>query len=192
MCSSDLNPSTDKIFRPDLYLFCTPYHVDTFNVDNYRVILYPIVKKYPFDKQAARDFLGFNDGINVINVGLWTAGKNQGEGLEMARKYPEMTFHFIGNQAGNFIDYWKPLMENVPPNVKIWGERNDIDNFMQAADIFLFNSTWECNPLVLREAISHGLPVVARNLPQYKDMYDGYLYDINTDLRTIKIGRAHV
>ena len=179
------NPK-DKIFKPDLYLFCTPYHVDTFGVTNYNVITYPIVKKFPFDKQSAREKLGFADGIHVINVGLWTPGKNQGEGIEMARKYPEMTFHFIGNQAGNFQEYWQPLIKNLPSNVKVWGERADVETFMQAADIFLFNSTWECNPLVLREAISHGLPIVARNLPQYKDMFKSYLYDIDTDLRSIK------
>lgn len=178
------NPA-DKIFKPDLYLFCTPYHAETFKVNNYEVITYPIVKKFPCDKESARKKLGF-EGVNVINVGLWTPGKNQGEGIEMARKYPEMTFHFIGNQAGNFQDYWKPLMENLPSNVKVWGERDDIETFMEAADIFLFNSTWECNPLVLREAISYGLPIVARNLPQYGKMYNSYLYDINTDLRTIK------
>jgi hypothetical protein len=24
---------------------------------------------------------------------------------------PEHEFHFVGNQAGNFESYWKPLME---------------------------------------------------------------------------------
>jgi len=95
-------------------------------------------------------------------------------------------FHFVGNQAGNFQDYWQPLMENLPPNVKVWGERSDIDMFMKTADIFMFNSTWECNPLVLREAISYGLPIIARNLPQYKDMFTEYLQPIDTDLNTIE------
>jgi autotransporter strand-loop-strand O-heptosyltransferase len=76
-------------------------------------------------------------------------------------------------------------MKDVPPNVKIWGERADVELFMTAADVFMFNSTWECNPLVLREAISHTLPIVARNLPQYGDMFTKYLDPIDTDLRTI-------
>jgi len=121
----------------------------------------------------------------VLNVGLWTPGKNQKEGLEIARKYPDMMFHFVGNQAGNFKSYWEPLMQDLPANVWVWGERTDIDTFMTAADIFMFNSTWECNPLVIREAIGHGLPIVARNLPQYAGMYDEFLYDINTDLELI-------
>lgn len=168
---------SEKIFKPDFYLFCTPYHIDTFGVSNYKVIEYPIDKK---------DNFAVKDGKNVLNVGLWTKGKNQGEGLEIARKYPEFTFHFVGNQAINFQDYWQPLMRDLPSNVKIWGERKDIDDFMKSADIFMFNSTWECNPLVLREAISYGLPIIARNLPQYKDMFTKYLQPIDTDLNTIQ------
>jgi autotransporter strand-loop-strand O-heptosyltransferase len=54
------------------------------------------------------------------------------------------------------------------------------------ADIFMFNSTWECNPLVLREAISFGKPIIAHNLPQYGSMFSKYIQPIDTDLNTIK------
>lgn len=178
-----------KVFHPDLYSFCTPYHEETFAdlESKYVTILYPIeeqnLKKF---QTICQDELKFDrNKKHVLNVGLWTPGKNQKEGLQIAKKYPDMMFHFVGNQAGNFKDYWEPLMEWVPPNVKIWGERTDIHSFMTAADIFMFNSTWECNPLVLREAIGYGLPIVARNLPQYVGMYDDFLHDINTDLELL-------
>jgi autotransporter strand-loop-strand O-heptosyltransferase len=153
-----------------------------------------------------QDELGFDrNKKHVLNVGLWTLGKNQAEGIEIARKYPNMMFHFVGNQAGNFKHYWEPLMQNLPPNVKVWGERTDIDHFMLASDVFMFNSTWECNPIVLREAISHGLPIVAHNLPQYAGMYDDYIdpieysnlnalsccYDIPKDNTTGIFAMAH-
>lgn len=183
------NADQEKRFHPDLYAFCTPYHEDTFaNMESkYVTIEYPIENKRPNDQeiQEARTALGF-EGINVLNVGLWTSGKNQGEGIEIAKKYPNMTFHFVGNQAVNFKDYWEPLMKDLPSNVKIWGERNDIATFLQAADIFMFNSIWECNPLAIREAISYNLPIIARNLPQYKDMFTEYIKPIDTDLNTIK------
>jgi autotransporter strand-loop-strand O-heptosyltransferase len=178
-----------KLFHPDLYSFCTPYHETTFAdlESKYVTILYPIEEQnYKKFQKLWQKELGFDmNKKHVLNVGLWTPGKNQKEGLQIAKKYPDMMFHFVGNQAGNFKDYWEPLMEWVPSNVKIWGERTDIHSFMTAADIFMFNSTWECNPLVLREAIGHGLPIVARNLPQYSGMYDEFLYDINTDLELI-------
>ena len=173
------NPDDEKLFHPDLYAFCTPYHEQTFaNMESKFVTI-----QYPIDKQEVN---AVRDGKHVLNVGLWTRGKNQAEGLEIARRYPNMTFHFVGNQAGNFADYWEPLMKDIPNNVKIWGERKDVDTFMEMADIFMFNSTWECNPLVLREAISFGLPIIARNLPQYGDMFTKYIQPIDTDLNTIE------
>jgi autotransporter strand-loop-strand O-heptosyltransferase len=173
------NPDNEKIFHPDLYAFCTPYHEQTFaNMESKFVTI-----EYPIDK---KENFAIKEGKHVLNVGLWTPGKNQGEGLEIARRYPNMTFHFVGNQAMNFADYWVPLMKDIPENVKIWGERKDIDTFMEMADIFMFNSTWECNPLVLREAISYGLPIIARNLPQYGDMFTDYLQPIDSDLYIIK------
>ena len=186
--TSQFNPDTDKVFHPDLYAFCTPWHEDIFaNMDSQFVTIpYPI-EKIESLKNLSKVELGFDvNKKHVLNVGLWTRGKNQVEGIEIARKYPHIMFHFVGNLAGNFQDYWMPLMSNLPSNVKIWGERTDVATFMQAADIFMFNSTLELNPLVLREAISYGLPIVARNLPQYAGMYDDYINPIDTDLNTLE------
>ena len=173
-----------KIFIPDAFAFCSPYHMDTFtNVDGYKqVIEYPIEFNFMGwnEKIGAQSNLGMDlTKKHVVNIGLWTKGKNQGEGLEVAKQMPDVHFHFVGNQAGNFIDYWEPLMENVPENVTVWGERIDTHTFMKAADVFMFNSTWECNPLVIREAISYGKSILARNLPQYKDMFTNYITDLD-------------
>ena len=185
---------TEKIFHPDAYYFCTPYHLETFaSSPSYKeVIEFPIDNRYKkeyitiYDKENLEN-QGFDfNKVNIVNVGLWTPGKNQAEGIEIARKYPDMDFHFIGNQAINFKHYWEPLMKGLPTNVKVWGERNDAHLFIMLADIFMFNSTWECNPLVLREAISFGKPIVAHNLPQYGSMFDKYIQPIDTDLRSIQ------
>jgi autotransporter strand-loop-strand O-heptosyltransferase len=183
------DPST-KVFHPDLFMFCSPYHEDTFaDLESlYETIEYPVDFKVIGNKEKIKAKMQLGMDLNkkhILNVGLWTKGKNQGEMLEIAKKYPEMMFHSVGNQAGNFADYWQPFMKDVPSNVKIWGERADVELFMTAADVFMFNSTWECNPLVLREAMAHTLPIVARNLPQYGDMFTKYLDPIDTDLRTI-------
>jgi autotransporter strand-loop-strand O-heptosyltransferase len=183
------NPD-DKIFFPDLYLFCSVYHEDTYenHSSQYYTIQYPIENKMaPEKKHDAKLDLGFDlFKKNVINVGLFTPGKNQKEGFEIARKNPDINFHFIGNTAENFRSYWEPLMEDVPANIKIWGEREDIDKFMIAADIFMFNSINECSPIVLRQAASYGLPIIARNLPTYAGMYDRYIQPLDTDLNTIQ------
>ncbi len=188
------DPNTMKKFYPDAYAFCSPWHKEvTFSkMDSYsEVIEFPIENKVPTKEQKlnAKNVLGFDPNKkHVINVGLWTSGKNQKEGVEIARllefSNPDVHFHFIGNQAINFEEYWKPIMENIPSNVTVWGERADVDTFMTAADLFMFNSTWECNPLVLREAISHGLKIVARNLPQYMSMFTNYINPIDSNINT--------
>jgi autotransporter strand-loop-strand O-heptosyltransferase len=190
------DPGAHKLYHPDAYAFCTPYHKEkTFaDVPSYGEVLeFPIEKKIvtnenKIDAQTELDFDYLK--THVINVGLWTSGKNQVEGIEIARlvekSHPDIHFHFIGNQAPNFQQYWEPVMKNLPSNVTIWGERSDISTFMKAADVFMFNSTWECNPLVLREAASYGLKILARNLPQYMDMFTPYITPINEDINNTK------
>jgi autotransporter strand-loop-strand O-heptosyltransferase len=167
-------PDIEKRFHPDSYMFCTPHHLKTFaNMPSPKYVV-----EFPIEKEEATKFM-FGEGMHVLNVGLWTPGKNQGEAVELARQIPDVHFHFVGNQAGNFQHYWEPLMKDLPDNVHVWGERNDVDEFMAGSDLFLFNSTFECNPLVIREAIGHGLPIIARNLPQYGDMFTKYITDLD-------------
>jgi len=179
-------PDIEKKYHPDGYVFCTPYHLETFkNMPSTKFVLeYPIENKIPSkaEKLYEKIALGMNPlKTHVLNVGLWTPGKNQGEGVEIARQLPDIEFHFVGNQAVNFKHYWEPFMTNLPDNVHVWGERNDVDKFMTACDVFMFNSTWECNPLVVRQAASHGLPILARNLPQYVGMFDGWITPLKED-----------
>lgn len=193
-CHNIWMDNSKKVWHPNSYMYCTPYHPisnfkDTLSAGS--VVEYPFEELKPssHDKSAARQELGFDASkTHVLNVGLWTSGKNQGESVEMARQlesqFPgKYVFHFVGNQAGNFREYWEPIMTNLPNNVKVWGERPDVTTFMKAADAFVFNSTWECNPLALKEALSHGLTTYARNLPQYLDMYERHINVLVDDLK---------
>jgi glycosyltransferase involved in cell wall biosynthesis len=190
------DPGADKLYHPDAYAFCTPFHKEkTFaNVPSYGEVLeFPIEKRFRTKKEQelAQKELGLSlDRTHIINVGLWTSGKNQVEGVEIARllekSHPGLQFHFIGNQASNFKQYWEPVMNDLPSNVTFWGERDDVSTFMKAADVFMFNSTWECNPLVLREATSYGLKILSRNLPQYMDMFTQYITPIDDDINKTK------
>jgi autotransporter strand-loop-strand O-heptosyltransferase len=189
-------PEIEKKYHPDAYIFCTPYHLHTFEKmpSGKFVLEYPIENKIPksYQKSEAKIELGLDvNKKHVLNVGLWTPGKNQAEGVEIARQLPDIEFHFVGNQAVNFKHYWEPLMVDLPANVHVWGERSDVDVFMIACDVFMFNSTWECNPLVVRQAASHGLPILARNLPQYCGMFDDWItpleeHDVLNQLLSIK------
>jgi len=198
--------NSNKKLHPDYYSFVTPYHLTSqFNKLNTpkKVWEYPIedkvsdiLKEYSiYDKShrvptlkkiIERENLQISmTKTHILNVGLWTEGKNQKEGIEVARlvenTHPDLHFHFIGNQASNFENYWGPIMNNLPKNVTVWGEREDVDTFMKACDVLMFNSTWECNPLVVRESINYGMKIMTRNLPQYMGMFDEYITPIKSN-----------
>jgi len=198
--------NNNKRLNPDYYCFVTPYHGEVSfknTVSPKDLIIYPYEDKVKpilneleifyddhkvplLKKIEVRNELGLDSmKTHIINVGLWTSGKNQKEGVEVARllenSHPDIHFHFIGNQAPNFEDYWKPIMDSLPSNVTVWGERNDVEKFMIASDALMFNSTWECNPLVIRESINYGLKILARDLPQYVNMFSNYIYPISSN-----------
>jgi autotransporter strand-loop-strand O-heptosyltransferase len=184
------DPNTSKQFHPDAYALCTPYHLEnTFKEmpSHKEVFEFPIENNFRSREEQikSQEILGLDSTkIHIINVGLWTSGKNQGEGIEIARHFQDrnVEFHFVGNQASNFESYWGPLMLNLPSNVRVWGERNDVETFMKASDILMFNSTWECNPLVIREAASLGLKIIARDLPQYVGMFKGLITPLSDEI----------
>ena len=189
------NPKDGKRISPDAYAFVTPHHrLETFSEEpsDGQEILFPIIEQRVSESRRRKslEIFGFDadaEQYHLINIGLWTPGKNQGESIEWARKlealYPgKFQFHFIGNQASNFAHYWQPLMQDLPANCHIHGERNDVETFYHFADAVVFNSTHECNPLTIRQSLGWPIPVMARNLPQYHDMYEGVLTEITGDI----------
>jgi glycosyltransferase involved in cell wall biosynthesis len=144
-------PHFNKIFNPDAYAFCSPWHQEkTFSMMKSlsKLIEFPVEPKFVSEKEKhdAQISLGLDpEKIHVVNVGLWTPGKNQREGLKIAKLLektnPEIQFHFIGNLAPNFENYWGPLVKKISKNVFIWGERSDASKFIEACDVFMFNST---------------------------------------------------
>lgn len=188
--SSLTDPSSAK-YTADRYVLVSDWSKDVFDKHfkgeiDCEVWEYPI-DLYEYDKDSAKDVLGWDKGYkHVLNVGLFTRGKNQGELFQIAKELEneKIMFHFVGNQAVNFKDYWGPLMESIPNNCIIHGERNDVDRFYKAADIFYFTSNFELNPLAVKEALSYGLPTFIKKLHTYKNMYDGKVIYITGDSNT--------
>ena len=179
-----------KRFFPDKFLFCSDNQLIKFRCIDVPacVIEYdkPLYKRK--NREEGLKFLGLDPEYkHVLNVGLWTPRKNQAEILEYAKHFvgEKVLFHFVGNQAGNFQDYWKPLMNEVGENCIIHDERSDLYNFYSCMDLFLFTSKghafdMETNPLVLKEAMSWQMPILMYQLPSYLDKFDNkvtYLSD---------------
>ncbi|VVE58566.1 glycosyltransferase [Pandoraea commovens] len=92
-----------------------------------------------------------------------------------AKDYPTLidAFAYVANampEARLFIAGEGPLRASVQAHVDarglahavtLLGRRNDIAQWMQAADVYVMSSAWEGLPLVVGEAMASGLPVVS-------------------------------
>jgi hypothetical protein len=175
--SSHSNPGQKRFF-PDKFIFVSPFSAKTFKDIGvpFDLIEYPIDIKSP-EKEKSRAILDLDPEYkHVVNIGLFTPGKNQGYAFEIARILEDykIKFHFLGNQAGNFEHYWKPIMETKPDNCVVLGERDDIDTFLQSSDVHLFTSNMELNPLSIKESLEYQIPTFIFNLPTYENKYEDY------------------
>lgn len=174
----------NKLFFPDRFAFISEHQRKTLSCLNVPITIveYPIEYKKKGERTQSLINLGLDPNkTHFLNVGLFTARKNQAEIINYAKSLlnENVQFHFVGNQADNFKWYWEPLMKDFPSNCKWWGERKDVDTFYNAMDVFLFtskgnNNDKETSPLVLREAIGWEMPILMYNLPVYCGMYDKY------------------
>ena len=166
----------------------------------YEIIEYPVDTKVK-KKRENQEKLGLDPSWkHVVNVGLFTPRKNQAYLFEIAQRLREfkIKFHFIGNQADNFKFYWEPLMTNKPKNCVVWGERGDVDSFLQASDLFFFGSRGdrnnkELNPIAIKEALEYKMPMMMYNLDVYCGKYNTeesitfLTGDIETDVKNMVI-----
>ena len=178
---SSFNPK-NKYYLPDKFIFVSSYNsfqYITLNVPA-EVIEYPIDKKVRNKIERQKDYGLDPEYKHFVTVGLFTPRKNQAYAFELANhlKNHKVKFHFIGNQAGNFEFYWNPLMANKPDNCIVWGERDDVNDFLKACDVFLFPSKGdrgnkELNPIAIKEAMEYDdLIKVMYNLDVYCNKYN--------------------
>jgi len=174
-------PVTNKRWFPDKFIFVSPFNAFRYSMFDvpYEIIEYPIDIVNPNKEWAQEQLMLDPEWKHVVIVGLFTERKNQGYVFEMAKllKDQKILFHFLGNQADNFKHYWEPLMKDCPDNCVVWGERSDVDTFLQASDLFLFPSRGdrfnkELNPIAIKEAIKYELPMMMFNLDVYCGKYN--------------------
>ena len=189
--SSHTQPTWKK-FLPDKFIFVSPYSVDVFKDMGVPIDLieYPVNNKIADKINAQKELNLDSEYKHIINIGLFTSGKNQGYAFEIAKQLVDykIKFHFIGNQASNFINYWKPLLDNKPDNCVVWGERNDVNTFVQACDMHLFTSILELNPLSIKESLEYQKPTMIFNLHTYMGKYDNTenIYHLTGDVEKDK------
>lgn len=193
-------PVSSKRYFPDKFVFVSAFNAFRYSLYDipYEIVEYPVDYKIKDQKKYQSD-LNFDPSYkHVVNVGLFTKRKNQSYIFDIAKKLKnyKIKFHFIGNLADNFKDYWEPLIKNKPENCVVWGERNDVDSFIQASDLFFFSSRGdrnnkELNPIAIKEALEYKMPMMLHNLDVYCGKYNDYdnitflTGDIDTDTQKL-------
>ena len=193
-------PVYRKRFFPDKFHFVSAFNAFRYSMFDipYEIIEYPVDNKVKNQKEN-QEKLGLDSSWrHVVNVGLFTPRKNQEYLFDIAKRLREykIKFHFIGNQADNFRFYWEPLMNDKPKNCMIWGERSDVDSFLQASDLFFFGSRGdrnnkELNPIAIKEALEYKMPMMLYNLDVYCGKYNNeetitfLTGDLDTDVNNL-------
>lgn len=118
------------------------------------------------------------DGKRFLGVGRLS---HQTKGFDLlieafallAREEKEWTLDIVGE--GPEEEFLRGLIvrHGLNERVKIHPFDKHIESYYSAASVFVLSSRWEGFPLVLAEAMSHGLPLIASRLPIVRELLEG-------------------
>ena len=86
----------------------------------------------------------------------------------------DWTLEIVG-EGDEEIIYRQLIAEHrLEQRVKICPFTNDIQRHYAGASVYVLSSRWEGQPLVLVEAMAHGLPIVSSDLPVAMELLEGH------------------
>ena len=131
-------------------------------------------------RQAFRQEYGIGENETVVcSVGGLTLRKGVSEFCKVASHFPDMRFIWVGGSFHKkqsvkslygIISKEKNIVtKDMPSNVMFIGYVNNVTGALSASDIFFFTSMHETQGLALVEAAANGRPIVARDLPVFRE-----------------------
>lgn len=134
-------------------------------------------------KADLRKKFGLNpDKFTVVSAGQLQMRKGVLEFIDLATKMPDIQFVWAGNFAFKGISEGrKEIMEHMddlPDNVQFLGlvERDRMNEFFNMGDVMLQLSFEELFPMTILESMNANIPLLLRDLPEYKPiLFDYYL-----------------
>lgn len=120
------------------------------------------------------------DRFTVLSVGQLQTRKGVLDFVQVAKALPQMEFVWAGGFSfGRLTDGYEELQqltENPPANVHFLGivERERMGELYNLADVLFQPSYEELFPMTMLEAMSCGLPMLARDLELYKGVLEDY------------------
>lgn len=130
------------------------------------------------DKATARKKLKLSssDWV-VVGAGQVQPRKRVNDFVDAARKLPDMRFIWVGGmpfgRAAAGYSAMQKLIDSAPNNVEFTGviDLKKVKKYYQAADVFWLPSEQETFGLVVVEAAAANLPVMLRDIPDYKETF---------------------
>jgi 1,2-diacylglycerol-3-alpha-glucose alpha-1,2-galactosyltransferase len=140
-------------------------------------------------RQSGRELLGMSDTQQlVLCVGQLQQRKGVEDCIDVARRCPELNFVWVGGRpfglATEGVIRINRAIGNAPENTSFPGivAEADMPKVYAAADMLMFPSYQENSPLVPIEAAASGVPVIFRDLPEYRALYQTpYLHARSND-----------
>ncbi len=132
----------------------------------------------PADRATLRDHLRIaQDAFVVLGCGQLQPRKRADVFAALAKQAPDMQFMWVGGipfkRLGAASHDMEALTNNQLPNFTVTGviPYQQAIEYFKAADVFLFPSEQETFGLVVIEAAAAGMPVVARDIDDYKETF---------------------
>jgi glycosyltransferase involved in cell wall biosynthesis len=130
------------------------------------------VPKPTLNKEQLRKKYNLPNGTVLLHVGRLSHQKNHANLLHALAKIPEVTLCCVGD--GELKENLHALSQSLGLQGRVlWlGERpaQEVSELLYAADLFVFPSLWEGFGLAPIEACAAGLPLVAADIPTFREI----------------------
>ena len=135
-----------------------------------------VFQRYEEKRRAFRAALGADDDETVVlALGQQTPRKGIYDFLELAARTPDVIWVWVGGFPYGRLskDYARIKREKrkASENVVFTGFVPDVTEAYSGADLLFFASRGETFGLVILEALASGLPVVARGIPELREIF---------------------
>ncbi len=127
----------------------------------------------PGDRAAARGRLGLDDKVTVVCVGRLSRAKGQDVLLAawpaVVSRVPDARLVLVGEGPDR-----DALEKRVGPGVELVGHREDVPDWLAAADVVAMPSRWEGMSITMLEAMARGCCIVSTAVPGATELlHDG-------------------
>ncbi|MDV0443515.1 glycosyltransferase family 4 protein [Methanorbis rubei] len=129
-------------------------------------------------RREFREFLGISDDRPVVlTVAQQTPRKGIYDFLTIADTMPEYTFVWVGGYPYGLLSSDRKMIEErkakAGSNVIFTGFVPDITAVYCGADLLFMPSYGEIMSIVALEGLASGLPVISRDLPEFREVFSG-------------------